>query len=131
MVLPSSGGHWLWTAHRNEDGYGRFWDGGRVRGAHRVSYELHVGSIDDGMHIDHRCRIRHCVNPTHLEQVTEAENRRRMQLAQRRPRGSCTALGIDVYLARVLKKSAAERGDPRASVAIFFPPSRYHQGPAT
>jgi len=69
---------WLWTAWVERNGYGRFWLDGRQHGAHRVSYELYVGPIPDGLEIDHLCRVRHCVNPAHLEVVTAAENVRRM-----------------------------------------------------
>lgn len=41
--------------------------------AHR-SYEHHVGPIPDGLHLDHLCRNRRCVNPDHLEPVTHREN---------------------------------------------------------
>lgn len=69
---------WLWTARVERNGYGRFWLDGQQHGAHRVAYELFVGPIPDGREIDHLCRIRHCVNPDHLEAVTAAENVRRM-----------------------------------------------------
>jgi DNA-binding XRE family transcriptional regulator len=45
--------------------------------AHRYSYELHKGLIPDGLTIDHLCKIRHCVNPQHLEVVTYQENNHR------------------------------------------------------
>lgn len=45
--------------------------------AHRVAYELLVGHIPDGMQLDHLCRNRRCVNPEHLEPVTQQENIRR------------------------------------------------------
>ena len=55
------------------NGYGVF-SGGLV---HRWAYEALVAPIPDGLTIDHLCRVRHCVNPAHLEVVTLAENIRR------------------------------------------------------
>jgi hypothetical protein len=70
---------WLWTAYTDPRGYGRF--GVYVRGsgpkshwAHRYAYECLVGPIPDGLVIDHLCRVKHCVNPAHLEPVTQREN---------------------------------------------------------
>jgi hypothetical protein len=45
--------------------------------AHRWAYEHFIGPIPAGLEIDHLCRVRHCVNPAHLEPVTKSENRRR------------------------------------------------------
>src|SRR5690349_9784178 len=41
---------------------------------HRVAYERLVGPIPDGLALDHLCRVRHCINPDHLEPVTWREN---------------------------------------------------------
>lgn len=76
---PTEGGCIEWTGATNGVGYGMFftdWDGGRnVRQlAHRWSYEHYVGPIPDGLHVDHLCRNTLCVNPRHLEPVTQRVN---------------------------------------------------------
>lgn len=65
---------WEWQAYIEPRGYGRFRGGGRRQLAHRYAYELLVGPIPDGLHIDHLCRNRRCVNPAHMEPVTMREN---------------------------------------------------------
>lgn len=71
-------GCWRWTAHCIS-GYGAFHlsHAQRTIMAHRYAYELLVGPIPDGLQLDHLCRVRSCVNPTHLEPVTVLENVRR------------------------------------------------------
>jgi len=67
-------GCWMWTAAVSADGYGSIkWQGDTWR-AHRLTYELLVGPIPDGLHIDHLCRNTLCVNPAHLEPVTPRTN---------------------------------------------------------
>ena len=58
-------GCWLWFG-KERGGYGRIWSDGLLKGAHRVSYELHNGDIPDGMEVTHTCDCTHCVNPDHL-----------------------------------------------------------------
>lgn len=71
-------GCWPFTGAKNNTGYGVFGiDGNLTTGAHRYAYELLVGPIPEGLHLDHLCRVRHCVNPDHLEAVTQTENNRR------------------------------------------------------
>lgn len=70
---------WLWTGSLSPTtGYGT-WDlNGRKTSAHRCAYELAVGSIPPGLHLDHLCRNRPCVRPDHLEPVTPSENNARI-----------------------------------------------------
>ena len=70
---------WLWTGSCDGNGYARLYLSAMypVGLAHRYSYEMHKGGIPEGLHIDHLCRVRHCVNPAHLEAVTKFENTRR------------------------------------------------------
>jgi hypothetical protein len=65
---------WEWGGERNENGYGRTHRGGRYIGAHRAVYELLVGPIPEGLVLDHLCRNPPCVNPAHLEPVTNKTN---------------------------------------------------------
>ncbi len=77
-------GCWLWLAGKNASGYGKFVVGGAYGQhwlAHRYAYTSLRGQIEVGMELDHLCRIRACVNPAHLEQVTRAENARRRWVA--------------------------------------------------
>lgn len=69
-------GCWEWTS-ANFRRYGLFWLNGKTEWAHRLAYELLVGPIPDGLTLDHLCRNPSCVNPAHLEPVTQSENARR------------------------------------------------------
>lgn len=86
--VEQSNGCWVWTAFRTKDGYGRIGVGSRTDGsrrcalAHRVTFELFIGPIPDGREIDHLCRNRACVNPTHLEAVSHHENVLRGELGR-------------------------------------------------
>lgn len=74
VALPDANGCMLWLAGLTHNGYGRLSMSGRLKRAHRISYELAYGPIPAGLVIDHLCRVRHCVAPDHLELVTHAEN---------------------------------------------------------
>ena len=70
---------WIWGGALRE-GYGAFWDGYRMTPAHRWAYELCVRPIPKGLQIDHLCRVTACVNPEHLEPVTNYDNLHRSPL---------------------------------------------------
>lgn len=78
---------WLWKRGMNKAGYGRFYINWRMELAHRVSYELHLGPIPDGMCVLHRCDVRSCVNPAHLFLGTQTVNHADMCAKGREPRG--------------------------------------------
>lgn len=67
-------GCWIWAAATSAGGYGTFTVHNRTVRAHRLAYERLVGPIPDGLQVDHLCRVRRCVNPNHLEPVTQREN---------------------------------------------------------
>lgn len=73
---------WLWTGSKMHKGYGQFSPTStqNIR-AHKFSYLAYRGKIEDGLHLDHLCRRRECVNPYHLEPVSPRENLRRSPIA--------------------------------------------------
>lgn len=82
-IERASSGCWQWVGSISGDGYAQIYvskaQGGRGGNeyAHRLSFELHKGTIPHGMVIDHTCCNRSCVNPDHLEAVSNQENVKR------------------------------------------------------
>ena len=77
-VLYSPEGCWLWTGHLNlkDNGYGQMQFNSIVSSAHRwsaLAYGL-ITSIHEDILVLHRCDVKRCVNPEHLEAVTGKEN---------------------------------------------------------
>lgn len=89
LSIGHEGGCWVWEGRRSWNGYGRFFYCGTERAAHRVLYELIVGPIPDGHQLDHKCRNRSCVRPSHMEPVTPQVNTHRAYSGHlgRGPRG--------------------------------------------
>ena len=56
------------------NGYGQGYWQGRVTTAHRITWQLTNGPIPEGLQLDHLCRNRRCVRPSHLEPVTQHVN---------------------------------------------------------
>ncbi len=73
-VVVVAGGCWEWAKYRSSSGYGMIHRQGKPTYVHRVAYEMLVGPIPDGLHLDHLCRNPPCCNPLHLEPVTPREN---------------------------------------------------------
>ena len=72
--VDKSGACWLWTAAKGRKGYGQMRISGKLRIAHRLSWELANGPIPGGLFVCHRCDVTSCVNPAHLFLGTNRDN---------------------------------------------------------
>lgn len=79
---------WIWQGGLHDKGYGRFYlgkdpvDDSKIWAySHRISFEHFIGIPKPGYIVDHRCNVKTCCNPVHLQPVTNAEN---LILAQHR-----------------------------------------------
>ena len=70
---PNSG-CWLWVGGITANGYGNVKLFGRQWGVHRLVYSLLIRPAQRHEFVDHRCRVKCCCNPEHLEAVTVREN---------------------------------------------------------
>ena len=134
-VKKLPGGCWLWTGTKPHSDksrslpYGmigvRLSDGTwKMKGAHRISYELNVGPIPEGLTLDHICKNPSCVNPSHLEAITMKEN----------------VLRGNGIAAQCARKTHCKRGHPLSGDNVHIHPMtrqricracrrmRYHEG---
>jgi hypothetical protein len=101
-------GCWLWMGNTTRFGYGMIHRGGgkHIVLAHRASYEVHKGPIPEGKQLDHLCRVRCCINPAHLEPVTNRENARRGLTGKINHRNA--------------RKTACPKGHPLTPENVYF-----------
>jgi len=82
LIRVSADGCWVWLGSQTSNGYA-------YSAKHRAVYEQLVGPIPAGLHLDHLCNVRLCLNPEHLEPVTQAENNRRAGALHREKATHC------------------------------------------
>lgn len=76
---------WPWRGFVKSNGYGSLNYKGKAFNAHRLVYSLLVATIPDGQVVDHICGNPGCVNPRHLQAVSQSEN---LMLSGRRRRNA-------------------------------------------
>jgi len=110
-VYPIEDGCWIWAGSSNRPGYGEFWIDGRIMRTHRLSYLALVGPITEET-IDHLCNRSSCVNPSHLENVSQRTNILRS--------GGVTAANF--------RRSACKHGHPFNERNTYIIPGGLHAG---
>ena len=65
---------WKWLGYKDSKGYGGFFLNGKMRRAHRVSFEIFKEKIIGENVIMHECDNPECVNPEHLKQGLQFDN---------------------------------------------------------
>lgn len=76
-IVIDNNGCWVWKGSvfkKTNGSYGQLRINGKLKFAHRISYEFFIGQVKDKLELDHLCRNTLCVNPKHLEAVTHREN---------------------------------------------------------
>lgn len=66
---------WIWQLFIHGNGYGQVRINGRETSAHVAAWEAVNGPVPEGHEIHHKCRVKPCVNPDHLQCVTPEEHR--------------------------------------------------------
>lgn len=89
---------WLWAGTIVQGGYGSFKMNGLNHRAHRLSFEIENGRIEDGLFVDHLCHIEGCINPSHLRVVTPKQNSENRKGAQKNSKTGIR--GVYWYAAR-------------------------------
>lgn len=135
VAPPDENGCLVWQAAERVRGYGGFRFAGRMWYAHRFAYAARVGAVPDGAHLDHLCRNHACVNPEHLEPVSNRVNTLRGELGHRgvsqfigvcwdRSCGKwkaqiCAADGRRAHLGRYATEEDAARAYDAAARALY------------
>lgn len=85
--IVKDGDCWLFDGKRSHN---QCFFNGKVKGSHRMSYELFVGDIPAGMVVMHKCDVGGCVNPAHLSVGTQLDNMQDMKSKKRHLHGEAS-----------------------------------------
>lgn len=127
----SVSGCWNWTASVDTHGYGHMRADGKVRLAHRLSYEAHRGPIPKGMQVCHHCDNRTCLNPSHLfigtwrdnmmDKLSKNRQSRTRQCGETNPRSKLTEADVRAIRSATDKQQAIadQYGLHRAYISLI------------
>lgn len=102
---------WLWIGAKQYSGYGRFWNGKKLTGAHQYSYRLYKGEIKEGLVVMHKCDNPSCVNPDHLNLGTTKDNLQDMYRKKRNRKLQTYTAGSNHHGAKLTKEQVIEARD--------------------
>lgn len=108
VAEPNSNGCREWLGRCNRNGYGQFYVNGRMVSAYKWLWEQTNGPVPDGLELDHKCRNRACIEPSHLEPVTHQVNIRR---------GNTGGMGYNQ------RKTHCKRGHPFSGNNLYLYPN--------
>ncbi len=128
------GACWLWAGHVGENGYGITRVKGKQYKAHRVSYLIEHGRIDNDRFVLHRCDFRACVNPEHLFLGTPKDNsqdavkkgRNTKLYGERNGKAKLTRQKV-----RAIKRLLADKADGRCDLRQYEIARRFGVSEAT
>lgn len=94
---------WMWKP-ANEEVYGAFRIENTSRPAHRISYRIYRGQLEEGFHVHHRCETKGCVNPNHLELMTASQHHSMHASGVRKAWGSEQEHGLSAGTVRDIRQ---------------------------
>lgn len=123
IELPDGDGCWVWKGQTNSNGYGIFQLNKQSQLAHRVSFSLANGPIEDWLFVLHSCDNPICVNPKHLSAGTHADNMEHKVLRGRCNSRPKTNRLVDTKLDPTKVKEIIERynsGETQNALALSY-----------